>query len=328
MKKGIGKLFKSPAFLVIAVVVMMAAATLAYAHWSGTAPIYGDVHTGNIGAGFWQGSTNDDGYDNGWEEDVDLDDSAGGPPEIFDNWTGDFWPCDGNWDNDIDENNCGGPVSSADPLNKGLNPGRYDKDVARCSAEGHGDHLYFWVENGYPSYWCTVAGNMYGTGNVPVMTDGMDIQEDEFYRYWCTPWHIPGTDWEDEANQWHEHVSYDENGDFHFADHNGDEIFNENDFVVVQHCDYWDLDVFPQADGSYLVYEGNAFVLSFGPSEGSCGTQVDPFYGDWEFESPQDALYTLWMHIENGALQESSYHLGIKAKFINWNEWDDFNSCE
>ena len=147
MKKGIGKLFRSPALLVIAVVVMMAAATLAYAHWSGTTPISGDVQTGYIGMGFYDASTNDDGMENDWDGG-----DWGGPDDAYDHW---FYEC--GWDDNTQE-----PIycddSSADPMMPGADPERYAKDVARCTANPHGENeLYFSVENGYPSYYCTVA---------------------------------------------------------------------------------------------------------------------------------------------------------------------------
>lgn len=342
MKKGIGKLFRSPALLVIAVVVMMAAATLAYAHWSGTAPISGDVQTGYIGISWWDGETDDDGEFDGWDSG-----DTGEPSPAYDAWPGsDPYPCEP--DNPDNNDVCEDPLSSSDPNQPypyTVRPVRYDKDVALCTAWPEGDTLRFSVENGYPSYHCTIAGNMYGIGSVPVMTDGMEAGDPEyFYRDQCdflkrdgSVWDGP-VGWLDDGTIFADFMSEYDDGSFE----GGPEPENWapdgwfqphlREFELTESCYEVPLTVRYNPDlGYYEVYDivddARALVLTFGASEGSCGVQVDPFFEDFEQVSPEDAKFRLWMHIENGAEQGRVYHMGAKAKFINWNEWAEFNSC-
>jgi hypothetical protein len=345
MKKGIGKLFKSPALLVIAVVVMMAAATLAYAHWSGTAEIAGDVYTGNIGIGWWDAETDDDGVPNDW----DIGDD-GSPSPGYDRWVGsEPYPCEP--DNPDNDDLCEDPLSSSDPAqaypyDPDL-PYRYDKDVAYCQAWPEGEGLLrFYIENGYPSYHCTIAGNMFGTGSVPVMTDGMIAGDTEwFYRDQCDYLAVNPDDWD---GPWPDYlVGYDEAGDFEFADFYGvhgdeeggtpdepwgDGVYQPGDgeFKVYHDCHTVYLTPVEHPDGYYEVWDfvddQRKLVMTFGASEGSCGVQVDPFDGERDQFPPEDAKFRVWVHVENDAMQNSNYHLAMKAKFINWNEYEDFKS--
>ncbi|NIA24131.1 MAG: hypothetical protein GWP04_01030 [Gammaproteobacteria bacterium] len=127
--------------LVVLLTLLLATTGLVYAHWTATLDLNGNVNTGSVVMAWSQAWTNDDGV---------LNASDGEPTtnEIFDAW---------------------GTASSADPSDHvAPAPGRYTKDVAKCTA-AHTDDLVTWtIENAYPSYNCTLTATLKNTGSVPV----------------------------------------------------------------------------------------------------------------------------------------------------------------
>lgn len=49
----------------------------------------------------------------------------------------------------------------------GIDP-KYDKDVADCSVETTPDKVTVTITNGYPSYTCTIVGDIHNSGTIPI----------------------------------------------------------------------------------------------------------------------------------------------------------------
>ena len=182
---------------------------------------------------------------------------------------------------------------------------------------------------------------MFGTGSVPVMTDGlMAGASDQFFREECT-WYAP------DGSEYHGPVSeaYDDEGNFLYAwadfygeDDQGnsggteeepwsDGVYqNPPEYEVTLGCERFPLNV--KDEGGYWgVYDEEwKLVMTFGAGDNTCGMQVDPFW-EWDQGEPDPKPYQVWVHVENDALQNANYHLAMEAKFINWNEFAEFNSC-
>ncbi len=128
-----------------------------YAHWTETLTVRGQVETGSVSAEWSAVGTNDDNI-------------------------GGFGPADGGpsavW-------SAGSPLSdgSVDPAGPdaytigGAENGFYEKDVAGCYVEALPGNMDLTVNatNTYPSYWCTVWGNLDISGTVPVKVGAVTL---------------------------------------------------------------------------------------------------------------------------------------------------------
>lgn len=135
------------ALLILGLALLIAAAGIAYAHWTDTLVTDADVYTGNINVRWVNVFTNDDGGDTAGEE-------IGLTPPVWSSHT---------------------PASSADPSGPGwptIAATRYDKDVASCVAvlltPADGTTMTVQAYNVYPSYYCTIYSRFQNQGTVPV----------------------------------------------------------------------------------------------------------------------------------------------------------------
>lgn len=145
--------------LALLLVMALAAIGIGSALWSKTLTIEGTVNTGEVNAEFTNAFTDDDDKvddqtkDPGDDEDcVDL----GGVDVDGDGWT------------------------SCDPSSPGPAADRYDKDVARCDAwvdQEDPQLLHIEIDNGYPSYYCTIWAHITNTGSIPVKVQSVTITE-------------------------------------------------------------------------------------------------------------------------------------------------------
>jgi hypothetical protein len=144
-------------------ILILALATLGvgYGMWSKLLVINGTVHTGKVDAVFVNAFTDDDGK-------IDLETKDAGDTGTCDVQHNDPGSCD--------------PSSFGDV---GAPPTRYDKDVGHCIAvvdpadETH-ETLKVTVENGYPSYHCTVWFDIENNGTIPVMIQEFSITPVDF----------------------------------------------------------------------------------------------------------------------------------------------------
>lgn len=307
-------LFRSPAALFVAFVTLLGLTGLVTAFWFTETTIEGNVQTGNVGLQWWSAGTDDDGFFDNDSSGSDADDLCGGPAEAWDAHEAEG--CD------PETQYLGSSADPAEPYPYGGNEtlARYDKDVGRCWAEPQGDRLAFSVENGYPSYHCTVEGQLVGGGGVPVVTAGLTVGE--FVKYTNFGWTGPG-------GQYDGHVCYDEGGDFYWGndasdwDQDCEAGYDEldGDFTVTQNADEVPLDVTDNA-GALIVSDGGEHELTLWVHD-SCGVQIDPYFGEGE---PEDiATYKVSVHVEEDADPDSQYVMYLYPRGVNWNEFGDLD---
>ena len=282
MREGRRSMLRSPAVLIVAFVTILGLTGLVTAAWFADAPIQGQVNTGGVGLNWADAGTNDDG--------IVENDSSGSDTDGFDPREGYPW---------------------------GSSLARYDLDVAFCQADSHGDHLQFWIDNGYPSYFCTVEGTLGGADGVPVMTMGAEYaftQHVGFIPEWDGP-----TCWSDNGTP--------ENGDddFEYAEtaegFGGDcegegSEYNPGDGDFMVEPQFADFDV-TQTDDMLEVYdfEGD-HVMTVWVSK-SCGDLVNPG------EPNPDAAYKVTVHVESDADPHTSYQMEVWALGMDANSYVD-----
>ncbi len=346
MQRRLTRLLRSPAFLLVLVVVLIAAVGIVYAHWSTTAEVRGQVNTGNVAVGFADHFTNDDG----WVNDGGFD-----PFDIG----GDDAP---DWDARGD--------SSADPSWYGALASRYDKDVAGCFVGMEGDEQGEWlsinIDNAYPSYYCTIIGQLVNTGNVPIkaepgyITGVTRFEYGECYEKWNF-WDGPFMDQDllDSgayvgiySHDGPSFIDVDGDGMFepgdgdvyilwfemenpaamwndHWVDDNGNGMFDvgEPEVYPAGFCDEVNpttLSFTDNGDGTWNAGAGAAHELTIGFNPAQCGFQLDPGMdgGDGNVFDME-----IWVHVEQDALQNAGYRFETTQPFRNWNEFDEMLLC-
>ena len=146
--------------LFMILILALAFLGVGYGMWSKLLVINGIVNTGKVDAIFVNAFTDDDGTVNNPEKDA-----------------GDIGKC-GEYQYNAD--------GSCDPDKFGPNPTRYIKDVGHCEAivdllaDPTGETLKVTVENGYPSYYCTVWFDILNSGTIPVMIQEFSITPVDF----------------------------------------------------------------------------------------------------------------------------------------------------
>jgi hypothetical protein len=139
--------------LVVVLILALAGLGLGYAHWTLRLFDQGTVTTGSFTAEWQDAFTDDDDIDDPGDKDL-----------------GDDGFCLAYME---------GGEGSCDPVEAGPMPSRNNtfaepKDVGKCTvdilrdSEGNRVILDWKVENGYPSYYCTVWGHIANTGSVPM----------------------------------------------------------------------------------------------------------------------------------------------------------------
>lgn len=313
--------------LVVAFVSIIALTGIVYAHWFTTANIDGNVSTGSLGLWWADAGTNDDGWPYNDSSGSDCDDSfdEGCPGEA---WDGNP-PDAGDPDNPDDDF----PGGAADPSEPG--PGdvaRYDKDVAHCNAwTDGGESLWFQVDNAYPSYHCTIEGQLANSGSIPVKTAGLYVGPESFWKDVFIGHFIPGTD-----EQWDGPVGWSEgdpevDGDeFEFADFapgaaddpdswqpNGEFEEGQGEFVVEGRSDLAYLRPERVGDGHIELYDGEELEMNVW-LDAACGVQIDPWYDD----GGNTAMYSITVHPKNDADQGANYGMRVMPRAVNWNEFE------
>ncbi len=141
---------KAKGILIVGLALLIAAAGVAYAHWTDTLQVNASVATGNINM-MWQSFYTDDDAASG---DVQV------PPGTYDRWGA------ASSDDPSNEYRCTGGVCAY----LGGSITRYDKDVAKCEVTRSVDlkSLTATITNAYPSYHCTVFSQLSNEGTVPV----------------------------------------------------------------------------------------------------------------------------------------------------------------
>lgn len=107
--------------------------------------------------------------------------------DFSDAWTNDDGTVDGADAGDIGDvsgiYDAWGTSSSDDPAGFGLGAPRYDKDVARCTADldelNNPDEVNILIENAYPSYHCTFVATIENSSNFPATVEMITIDVDE-----------------------------------------------------------------------------------------------------------------------------------------------------
>ena len=132
-----------------------------YAHWTSTLEVNGNVNTGSIGIAWTAVGTNDDGVEGLGDGDGPRCDDP--DPLARPEWCGPFG--DGTAD-----------PATFDSFGDGIPSDFYTKDVARCEAIADDQTLTVNAVNTYPSYMCSVWGNIGINGSVPVKVQAMTIQ--------------------------------------------------------------------------------------------------------------------------------------------------------
>jgi predicted ribosomally synthesized peptide with SipW-like signal peptide len=146
----VGETVRRKALLIVGLALLIAAAGVAYAHWTDTLNVNASVQTGNIGFQITRANTDDDGA-LGYQS---WDHETGVPGAPYD-----AWPA----------TNPEGSRSSADP-SSWLAETRYDKDVAGCWVRYPlgTNTVNVEVIDAYPSYHCTIRVWYNVLGTVPV----------------------------------------------------------------------------------------------------------------------------------------------------------------
>lgn len=328
------RLVRSPAVLFVAFVTVLGLTGLVTAFWIAQSPVQGQVNTGAVGLQWAWAGTDDDGwiFNDTSGDDRDFDCPNGTVEELFD------W----NEAEDCTGQN-GWQGSGADPMEPypygGDGLDRYDKDVGNCWADAQGDRLQFGIDNGYPSYYCSVGAELVGGGSVPVMTAGVTYDESTFqrveYRY------VDGNrePYDGPVCYWDNLTPGDDSDDFEYAeqsDPNFDGDCNNSsydpsadppDFPVYQVEDAYALRVMPE-DGYLSVYEGRDLVLTIWYQD-ACGFQVDPQIGGEQDQGEQaqgEHNFYMSVHVEEFAQQNSNYVFELMAQGVNWNEWAEYEA--
>ena len=137
--------------LFMVLVLALAFLGVGYGLWSKLLLIDGTINTGVVDAIFFEAFTDDDDVENN---------------ELKD---------------DGDDVVCPVGGGSCDPKAFGPNPDRYTKDVGHCEAivdlatDPTGETLKVTVENGYPSYYCTVWFDILNNGTIPVKIQNLNV---------------------------------------------------------------------------------------------------------------------------------------------------------
>lgn len=140
--------------LFMIMVLALAFLGVGYGLWSKLLLIKGTIHTGEVDAIFYDAFTDDDNEEDNMAKDA-----------------GDTGVCALYGD------------GSCDPNDFGPNPPRYDKDVGECVAVidvNDPEKLHITVENGYPSYYCTVWFDILNNGTIPVKIQDLKVVPNNF----------------------------------------------------------------------------------------------------------------------------------------------------
>ena len=302
------KRFRSPAVLLVAFAMIVVTAGVVYAHWTSTSRIEANINTGSMEIGWEAWGTNDDG-------DPGNDPTGTDDPGIIGEWNS-------------------GNGTSLDPSWYGPPWDRYTKNVASCGADGGGDTLNVYLDNAYPSYYCSVFARAYNHGSVPAKATALSLEAEHGY-YECS-YHLS----EDDANAGiNEVLIVDFDGD-RYVDFDGDGIVDGTEprerhdefgpFADANHNDEFDAGDTRLYNNCWWVSEGALAATPTGhPGEFlfgedftlhiergiECGDQVDPGGDGTEVEG--------WIHVENDAEQGAQYRVVLTQNWVNWNEWDD-----
>ena len=142
--------------LFMILILALAALGVGYGLWSKLLLINGTINTGVVDAIFYEAFTDDDNVENN---------------ELKD---------------DGDDVVCPVGGGSCDPKAFGPNPDRYDKDVGECfaivdlQADPTKETLKVTVENGYPSYHCTVWFDILNNGSIPLKIQSLTLTPENF----------------------------------------------------------------------------------------------------------------------------------------------------
>lgn len=150
----LGRKYLPVTALFMLLVLALVTVGVGFGLWSKLLTIKGMVNTGKVDAVFYKAFTDDDGkIDNPVKDDGDVGQCA-----LY----GD---------------------SSCDPKAFGPLPARYDKDVGDCTAwidEKDAEILHVRVDNGYPSYHCTVWFDIWNNGTIPVKIQSLSVIPSDF----------------------------------------------------------------------------------------------------------------------------------------------------
>ncbi len=150
----LGRKYLPVTALFMLLVLALVAVGVGFGLWSKLLTINGVVNTGTVDAVFYQAFTDDDGGIQNPDKDA-----------------GDEGPCPLYGD------------SGCDPRAFGPNPDRYDKDVGECEVwidDKDNEILHIRVDNGYPSYHCTVWFDIWNNGSVPVKIQSLEVTPANF----------------------------------------------------------------------------------------------------------------------------------------------------
>lgn len=302
--------------LVVMLALLLAVAGVVYAHWTANLNLDANVQTGSVQVQWNEAWTNDDGAPNTHPHDAGLNDS-----ELIE-------PDPGLYN---------GTSTSRDPMERGFNPLRWDKDVAECYAGAGGDHMNVDIWGAYPSYNCDMTALISVNGNVPVRATAInfaanrdgepleiewgdiegnfelgqthDIDDEPTFVaeiegdigtgvYCGTQLDPSGCQWYLGAGtEWHGPVSQDDEG--FFADLDGYGIDCEPSMDLPEFC--WA----DQPDG----YEPN-------------GERDDGDMPVFQECSGDLTVVEGWLHVLQPAWQNANYQYSIGQEFVNWNEFD------
>ncbi len=314
-KRSRKRLLRSPAVLVVALVTVLGLSGLAYAFWFTTLTIEGNVNTGNVGMS-WQDAWTDD---DGWVRDWDTNDNGDGS-------TFDWWDQDSSGDPE-------GPFADRDS-------DRRTKDVGMCQADGGGDHLNVWIDNAYPSYWCTVSATAQNEGSIPVRATAFGLTAQT--GFWdCTLFYNEALNDPDGGLdvRWDngeylevggvenvfddEDIRIEHDNDGPYLDADDDNVFSDGDTRLYAQCNFNGsaIEVWPEGnEGSFAMGTHPTAEITGDIVAGiRCGTQVDP---------GQAFGLEGWLHVEEEATQGTQYMWTMTQRFVNWNEFSYLQCTE
>ncbi len=298
------KRLRSPAVLLVAFAMVIAAAGVAYAHWTSTSRIEANVNVGNMQIGWTGWGTNDDGI-------VDND------PSLNDNQD----MTAAAWDS--------GNGSSLDPKSSEFPNLRYDKNVANCWIGGDQETLRIDIDSAYPSYHCNIYAEAFNFGSVPAKATALVLTAEKGSDF-CTLHEDEGfllpdlyplmrgdetgefVDWLDDG--------YDPGtGDFYVGNDEFGWFRIDTGARLFDKCVFDGNTITPTTDGNGEFYFSDDLTLHI--EEGIlCGWQLDPGYHDEGI--PVGGIdVSGWIHVENGMEQGVQYRITLAQDWKNWNEF-------
>lgn len=324
--------FGSISILFVVFAVMLAMAGLIWAHWSTSISVDAQVNTGSVGIHWSDVWTNDDGVVDGW---------------------------DGGDDGSDGEYSAWGGQSSPDPAGFWEDQGRYPKDVAGCWAYGDEGHISVNIDNGYPSYHCTVNAGLYNTSSIPLkvlpteqhlvkgerecgwwygyepadntyntMVEDLDIRGDDISAYVENYW--PGeTGVEGEFDEgidwrilgWEEPEGF----FFEYVDENADNAFNPGETMLWSGCNFYE-----DSGLDFVWFGGGEFGWGHYNDAGEFVAEITGWMPEELFTCGQqiEPHNQYWdgglnFHVEQEADQNATYQWNMYQEFVNYNEFDE-----